>query len=103
MKSSPSEATGAPPDAAEIERWLSAAFASRLKLDNVDPERPLSEYGVDSMVAVRMLDRLEQWLNRSLPATLFFEYSTIRELAIALASGHVSQGEEYSAPDEECY
>jgi phthiocerol/phenolphthiocerol synthesis type-I polyketide synthase D len=91
------------PDAGEIELWLMAALASRLKVSRIDPERPLGEYGLDSMVAVRMLGLLEKWLNRSLPATLFFEYSNIRELATALASGNISEPAEYAAPDEDCY
>src|SRR5882757_8315002 len=106
MKSSAPKPTLDPdqqPDAGEIERWLIVALASRLKASQIDPERPLSEYGVDSMVAVRMLGLLEKWLNRSLPATLFFEYSNIRELATALASGNISEAAEYAAPDEDCY
>jgi hypothetical protein len=55
------------------------------------------------MVAVRMLGKLEKWLNRPLPATLFFEYANIREMANALASGQVAQHEDYKAPDEDCY
>ncbi|MER5199773.1 non-ribosomal peptide synthetase/type I polyketide synthase [Streptomyces sp. NPDC002755] len=50
----------------------------------VDDEAPFLSLGLDSLGAVDLVKRLERKVERSLPATLFFEYRTVRELAIHL-------------------
>jgi len=91
------------PDAQEIEVWLSALLAERLKVTEINPERPLSDYGLNSMMALRLLDKVEKWLGQSLPATLFFDYPDIRQLAQALASGTVTEAADPEAQDADCY
>ncbi len=68
---------------AEITRWLIDNIATRLKLpsDAIEVNEPVSRYGLDSIGAVRMAGALSEWLGRDIPATLAYEYPTIRSLA----------------------
>lgn len=53
--------------------------------DAVDPQRGFFEMGMDSIMTVELRSRLEADLDRSLPATLAFEYPTLDTLAVYLA------------------
>ncbi|GAA2562024.1 MULTISPECIES: non-ribosomal peptide synthetase/type I polyketide synthase [Streptomyces] len=46
----------------------------------VDDDTPFLTLGLDSLGAVDLVKRLERKLGRDLPATLFFEHRTVREL-----------------------
>ncbi|WP_371673832.1 amino acid adenylation domain-containing protein [Streptomyces sp. NBC_00289] len=50
----------------------------------VDDDAPFLSLGLDSLGAVDLVKRLERKMARSLPATLFFEYRSVRELAAHL-------------------
>ncbi|WP_320779935.1 non-ribosomal peptide synthetase/type I polyketide synthase [Streptomyces sp. CRN 30] len=58
-----------------------------LPVSAVDDDAPFLSLGLDSLGAVDLVKRLERELGRSLPATLFFEYRTVRELAAHLDTG----------------
>lgn len=49
--------------------------------DEIDPSRPLTELGLDSLMAVEMRNRVATALETTLPATLLFNYPTLEELA----------------------
>ncbi|MFI5680210.1 SDR family NAD(P)-dependent oxidoreductase [Streptomyces cellulosae] len=55
--------------------------------DELDGERPLTEYGLTSRDAVGLSGRLEQLLDRTLPATLVWENPSIEQLVRSLTSG----------------
>jgi acyl carrier protein len=74
--------------APQIEAWLVRALAHSLQVADheIDRERPLVELGLDSVAAVELSGRLEDWLGRRVEPTVLWDYPTIRSLAAALAS-----------------
>ncbi|HEX4955004.1 MAG TPA: amino acid adenylation domain-containing protein [Thermoanaerobaculia bacterium] len=100
-----------------LERWRSAPAADRrgliealvaaearavLRLEAeagfaLDADRPLNEYGLDSLGAVELRDRLAHALGRELPLTLLLEQPTLaalgRFLAAELAPAAAAGGE----------
>ncbi len=63
------------------------ARRSRTTAAEIDPDRPLEEFGLASRDAVAIAGELEQLLGRALPATLVWEHPTINKLSVALAGG----------------
>ncbi|MEO7323244.1 MAG: SDR family NAD(P)-dependent oxidoreductase [Dokdonella sp.] len=79
----PATASPAVQDLVEAaQEYLRQQFAVSLKLPQhrVDVQTPLENYGIDSILAMRLTALLEQTFG-SLSKTLFFEYQTIAELA----------------------
>jgi len=82
-------AVAAPPAAGSASRlqertedYLRKQFADVLKVPahKIDARAPLEHYGIDSVVAMKLTNVLEQTFG-SLPKTLFFEHQTIASLA----------------------
>ena len=48
--------------------------------DAIDMDLPLMDLGIDSLMAVEIRDRLEEEVAMDIPATLVFDYPTIREI-----------------------
>ncbi|MFD8619295.1 amino acid adenylation domain-containing protein [Streptomyces sp. NPDC059513] len=65
-----------------LRRLLAAAL--RLPPAEIPDDAPFLSLGLDSLAAVDLVRQLERELGVSLPATLFFEYRTVRELAAHL-------------------
>ena len=53
----------------------------------IDVQAPLEDYGIDSIMAMRLTERLEETFG-ALPKTLFFEYQTLAELAGYFVESH---------------
>ncbi|MFE3638616.1 SDR family NAD(P)-dependent oxidoreductase [Streptomyces sp. NPDC059168] len=70
---------------AHLRRVLAAAL--KLGPERLDPDTPLERYGMDSVLAVTMLQPLEETFG-PLSRTLLFEVRTVRGLARHLAAGH---------------
>ncbi|MEU6957071.1 amino acid adenylation domain-containing protein [Streptomyces sp. NPDC045714] len=68
--------------AALLRRLLASAL--RLPAAGVPDDEPFLALGLDSLAAVDLVRQLERELGRPLPATLFFEYRTVAELAAHL-------------------
>ncbi len=75
--------------AGEIQRWLVQRVASELDLrpNEIDVSVPVERYGLDSRTAASLSGDLEDWLGRSLPATLIWDYPTIEEISEHLKEG----------------
>jgi myxalamid-type polyketide synthase MxaE and MxaD len=58
-----------------------AAAVLGLRVDEVDIQKGLFEMGMDSLMSVELKTRLEQHFERTLPATLTFNYPSVRALA----------------------
>jgi acyl-CoA synthetase (AMP-forming)/AMP-acid ligase II/acyl carrier protein len=74
------------PDRSAIEEWLVQQIAAQLRLapGQISLDRPFVDFGLDSVQAVSLTGELETWLDRSLPATLVWDYPNIRALAAHL-------------------
>ena len=89
----PTDANGADADShALLEKaqdYLCRQCSEALKMPahRIDPQAPLENYGVDSILAVNLTNHLEQGLG-PLSKTLFFEYQTIHELAKYFIRSH---------------
>jgi acyl-CoA synthetase (AMP-forming)/AMP-acid ligase II/acyl carrier protein len=71
-----------------IEAWILARLAQVLEVEpaSLDAGRPFSEFGLDSVMATGISGELENWLGRSLPATLLWDHPTAHALARHLAA-----------------
>ncbi len=62
---------------------LQARVQSTLGLSDaqqIDPDQPLQELGLDSLLSIELRNSLGGCLNRKLPATLLFNYPTLNTL-----------------------
>lgn len=78
---------GAPTEG-EIREWLFRQISSHLGIprEAIDPARTFAAYGLDSHVAVEMVDAAETWLQRELDPVMFYNYPTVRHLVRYLSS-----------------
>jgi acyl carrier protein len=63
-------------------RYLKKEVSSviRLSADRIETDSPMEKYGIDSIVSMQLVNKLEKTFG-SLPKTLFFEYQNIKELS----------------------
>ena len=73
----------------QLQSWLVAKVAAEIGMAEsaIDVNLPLADYGLNSVAMVRISGELEEKLQRSLPSTLLYDYSTINQLAEYLSSG----------------
>ena len=69
------------------------AAAAGQPVDTIDPGGPFARYGLDSLRTVALVNELECWLGRELPATLAFDYPNALALARHLESPTADGGE----------
>lgn len=62
-----------------LKKQLSAVL--KIPVSNFDEDTPFDNYGIDSILMMRLTNALEKDLG-SLPKTLFFEYQTLRQLCM---------------------
>ncbi|HEX8616168.1 MAG TPA: SDR family NAD(P)-dependent oxidoreductase, partial [Thermoanaerobaculia bacterium] len=76
----------------KTQEYLRRQLCGQLKLpaSAIDPLAPLETYGIDSILALKLTNHLEQTFG-SLSKTLFFEYQTVRELTRYFIQSHSSR------------
>ncbi|MEU7894345.1 SDR family oxidoreductase [Nonomuraea sp. NPDC049152] len=72
----------------DIRRFLVERISSRCAAADVDPDRPLEEFGLSSRDAMGIAGELAELVGRELPPTLVWEHPTINRLAAALFPPH---------------
>ena len=67
----------------EVETWLCAQLAMKLGVDvsDIDLEKPITHYGIDSVATVELMHALETGLGVVVPFTSFYRSPNIREIA----------------------
>jgi hypothetical protein len=73
------------------------ANATAMPESRINPDRPLEQYGIDSILVTRMNEELSRDFP-GLPRTLFFEHQTLRAAATFLAGRHGSALTSMDAP-----
>ena len=73
---------------APLETRLREWVANRMGLvaQEVSPDKPFADFGLDSVSALELAERLENWLGRPVPATIFWDFPTIAALSAHLSS-----------------
>jgi acyl carrier protein len=73
----------------ELERWIAVELANALRKspNEIDPMKPATYYGLDSIVGMSITAELEEYVGRRLSQTVLWELPTIRELAKHLSGG----------------
>jgi len=92
-----SSSAGLSPEERRIHAWFRQYLAAQLGLAaaEIDVDRPLAQYGLDSMAAVRLSADLDDWFattfadrpRQVLSPTLAYDHPTIARLATALLAG----------------
>ena len=79
-------------DETRLRQWLTDKVAEllQLKSSDIDPAKPLGEYGLDSMAAVTLTGELEDMLAVEISPSLPYEHPTINALAKELTHGRKS-------------
>lgn len=77
------EASSAEERSEILEGWLQETLGRVLKLAarKIDPDRPMGTMGLDSLMGIEFVRRLSSALEIPVPATVVFNYPTIRLLA----------------------
>ncbi|MET8828876.1 acyl carrier protein [Streptomyces sp. NPDC004610] len=72
---------------AELRTWLRVYLAEELKLtpDEIDPEQPMSVYGLDSVRAITLITEAEDHIGCELDPNALWEYPTVAAFAGLLA------------------
>lgn len=81
---------------AEVLTWLTLKFADWLELpvEQLEPERPMSSYGLDSISAVTLTVQLEEELDIELETALLFKRPTLQSLAEHLTESLNAEGKQ---------
>ncbi len=64
------------------------ANSSHINIENIDIQKPLTTYGLDSLALIELSAQLENWLGFQLSPTILYEYPTIENLAQYIDSLH---------------
>jgi acyl carrier protein len=69
-----------------VEAWLTERIATyvRQPRDAIQPETPLTEYGLDSVYALTLIGDIEDYLGLQLDPTIMWDFPSVRALTTEL-------------------
>ncbi len=94
IESEVNDITAAPPNNEDLEQRLldivlkSVETASGIAAQDIDEDRPFSEYGIDSITGIELINELNQTLSVFLSKTALFDYTTVAALAAYIAEAY---------------
>ncbi|MGI5404488.1 acyl carrier protein [Streptomyces sp. CA-135486] len=73
--------------ASELEQWLTdrVAFHLHRPAEEIDPDTPLADYGIDSVAAIGICGEIEARHQLSVSATIAYDFPTVRAISTHLA------------------
>ena len=88
-------------DPALLEVWITEWIAEKASIapESIDRDKLFTDFGLDSLLAVKLSGALEQAVGRPLSPSIVWEFPTIAELAACLAAG--GSGSEYDMDQAE--
>ncbi len=88
-KAEPARAAGKVADRSSgvIDQWIRDRLVERgVEPDELLPQRPFLDYGLDSLATVELSGALEKFVGRSLNPTIFYNYPTLEKLSTHLSA-----------------
>ncbi|MFE6337010.1 acyl carrier protein [Streptomyces sp. NPDC057806] len=75
------------PAAVGLDLWLieRVAFHLRRTADEIDPDTPLADYGIDSVAAISICGEIEQAYRIPVSPTIAYDFPTVHAIASHLA------------------
>ncbi|MBQ1089977.1 acyl carrier protein [Streptomyces sp. B93] len=82
-RTAPTTLTGSP----ELESWLTGRVAFHLQRapEEIDPDTPLADYGIDSVAAISVCGEIEERFRLAVAPTIAYDFPTVHAIAEHLA------------------
>ena len=76
------------PDAPDLELWLTERVAFHLHKtpEEIDPDTPLADYGIDSVAAISICGEIEEHYRLAVSPTIAYDFPTVRAIGDHLAA-----------------
>ncbi|CCK25741.1 hypothetical protein BN159_1362 [Streptomyces davaonensis JCM 4913] len=73
--------------APDLELWLTGrvAFHLRRTADEIDPDTPLADYGIDSVAAISICGEIEETYRMAVSPTIAYDFPTVHAIASHVA------------------
>ena len=92
----------APTTVRDIQQWIASWLAQALQLtpQQIDPQRPFADYGLDSAMAVEFAQQLGNCMGKDIEMTLAWNFPSIAAAAAYLANVKASVSDQLSASEQ---